>query len=238
MVIDGHNDLALRRWGGEPANHLDLEAALAVGFAGGFFALHVPSPHGGDPPATPYAMAIAEPIPFDEAARITEELFETLCSLPVRRATSIHDFREGEITAIVHIEGAEAIAKTCRTCRTGMRAGCGHRHRWSARTRSPKVSRSGFPRRRTPAPASPTPAGLLVRACNELGILVDVSHLNDAGSGRDRDSDRPVSRHTTANAHAPGASTRNLTDAQLDAIVTRAASSGSTSPSRSCVRTE
>ena len=28
-------------------------------------------------------MPIAEQIPFDEAARITEELFETLCALPV-----------------------------------------------------------------------------------------------------------------------------------------------------------
>ena len=74
-------------------------------------------------------------------------------------------------------------------------------------------------------PASPdtgpglTDAGrALVRACNELGILVDVSHLNERGLlGRRRDSERPIVA-THSNAHALCASTRNLTDAQLDAV--------------------
>src|SRR3954453_19121369 len=111
MVIDGHNDLVLQRWRGEPGKHIDLETAAEAGFAGGFFALHVPSPYDGDPPATPYAMPFAQAIPFEEAARITEELFETLCALPIRRALSSCDFQEGEITAIVHMEGAEAITE-------------------------------------------------------------------------------------------------------------------------------
>jgi membrane dipeptidase len=58
----------------------------------------------------------------------------------------------------------------------------------------------------------------LVRACNRLGILVDLSHLNEAGfwdvAGL---SDAPLVA-THSNAHALCAASRNLTDAQLDAI--------------------
>ncbi len=64
-----------------------------------------------------------------------------------------------------------------------------------------------------------TPAGKdLVRACNRLGILFDLSHLNAAGF-------RDVAALSTAplvathsNAHAVSPASRNLTDAQLDAI--------------------
>jgi membrane dipeptidase len=57
-----------------------------------------------------------------------------------------------------------------------------------------------------------------VRACNRLGILVDVSHLNEAGFWDvTRLSDAPIVA-THSNAHALCASTRNLTDAQLDAV--------------------
>jgi membrane dipeptidase len=219
MVIDGHNDFVLQRWRGEPAKHIDLETAAAAGFAGGFFALYVPSPYDGDPPATPYAMPLAEAIPADEAARVTEELFETLCSLPVRRARSVDDFREGEITAIVHMEGAEAISEDLSNLED-----------WYARgLRSigivwsrPDAFASGVP---FEFPASPdtgpglTDAGrLLVRACNDLGILVDVSHLNERGFWDVVEvSDRPIVA-THSNAHALCASTRNLTDAQLDAV--------------------
>ena len=219
MVIDGHNDLVLKRWRGEPAKHLDLEAALEVGFAGGFFALHVPSPYNGDPPATPYTLPIAEQVPFDEAARITEELFETLCSLPVRRAQAVDDFREGEITAIVHMEGAEAIAEDLSNLQDWYTRGLRSIGIvWSR----PNAFARGVP---FEFPASPdtgpglTEAGrALVRACNELGILVDVSHLNERGFWDVAEvSERPVVA-THSNAHALCASTRNLTDAQLDAV--------------------
>ena len=219
MVIDGHNDLVLKRWRGEPGKHIDLETAAETGFAGGFFALYVPSEFKGDPPATPYAMPIAGPIPFEEAARVTEELFETLCGMPVTRARSVSDFREGRITAIVHMEGAEAIAEDLSNLQDwydrGLRSiGIV----WSR----PNAFAEGVP---FAFPASPdtgpglTDAGrALVRACNELGILVDVSHLNERGFWDVVEiSDRPVVA-THSNAHALCASTRNLTDAQLQAV--------------------
>jgi membrane dipeptidase len=74
-------------------------------------------------------------------------------------------------------------------------------------------------------PSSPdTGAGLtdagreLVRACNRLGILVDLSHLNEAGFWDvQRISDAPLVA-THSNAHALSASSRNLTDEQLNAV--------------------
>jgi membrane dipeptidase len=219
MVIDGHNDLVLRRWRGEPAKHIDLETAAEAGFAGGFFALYVPSRYDGDPPSTPYAMPMAAAVPFDEAARITEELFETLCAMPVARAETAADFREGEITAIVHMEGAEAIADDLSNLQDwydrGLRSiGIV----WSR----PNAFAEGVPFK---FPALPdTGSGLtdagraLVRACNELGILVDVSHLNERGFWDVVEtSTRPIVA-THSNAHSLCASTRNLTDAQLLAV--------------------
>jgi membrane dipeptidase len=64
-----------------------------------------------------------------------------------------------------------------------------------------------------------TPAGRdLVRACNRLGILVDLSHLNEAGFWDVAEVSEAPLVATHSNAHALCASSRNLTDAQLDEI--------------------
>ncbi len=57
-----------------------------------------------------------------------------------------------------------------------------------------------------------------MKACNRLGVLIDLSHLNEAGFWDvSRLSDAPlVATHSCAWALA--SSPRNLTDAQLDAI--------------------
>jgi membrane dipeptidase len=58
----------------------------------------------------------------------------------------------------------------------------------------------------------------LIGACNRLGILIDLSHLNERGfwdvAGI---SDAPLVA-THSNAHALSAHSRNLTDKQLEAI--------------------
>jgi membrane dipeptidase len=219
VIIDGHNDLVLHLWRGEPTMHLDLDAARAAGFAGGFFALYVPSPRAPDPEETPYAMPLPEPIPHEEAAAVAEELFATLCELPVTRAVSADDFRDGEVAAIVHLEGAEPLAPDLsdleRWYERGLRSvGLV----WSR----PNAFAEGVPFR---FPASPdtgpglTEAGrALVGACNRLGILLDLSHLNEAGFWDvQRLSQAPLVA-THSNAHALCPASRNLTDRQLDAI--------------------
>jgi membrane dipeptidase len=74
-------------------------------------------------------------------------------------------------------------------------------------------------------PASPdtgpglTAAGRrLVRRCAELGIAVDLSHLNEAGFWDVARLDGAPLIASHSGVHALCASTRNLTDAQLDAI--------------------
>ena len=74
-------------------------------------------------------------------------------------------------------------------------------------------------------PASPdTGPGLtdlgkeLVRQCNQLRIMIDLSHLNEAGFWDvAKLSDAPLVA-THSNAHGICAATRNLTDKQLDAV--------------------
>ncbi len=219
MIVDGHNDLLLHRWRGEPTVHLDLDAAREAGFSGGFFAMYIPSPKAPDPTETPYAVSLPDPIPFEDASRIANELFDELCKLPVTRARGIDDFREGEITAIVHMEGAEPIAPDLSNLEEWYERGLRSIGLvWSRRNDFAE----GVPFR---FPSSPdiggglTDAGReLVRACNRLGILIDLSHLNHAGfwdvAGL---SDAPLVA-THSNAHALCASSRNLTDEQLDAI--------------------
>jgi len=64
-----------------------------------------------------------------------------------------------------------------------------------------------------------TDAGVaLVKACAELGILVDLSHLNEKGfwDVAKLEAGPLVASHS--GAHAVAEASRNLTDAQLDAI--------------------
>lgn len=219
MIIDGHNDLVLCKWRGDDPKHVDLERAAEADFTGGFFAIYVPSPYPGEPRETPYAVPLADPIPQPEAARVAEELYETLRALPVTIATSVDDFRPGVVTAIAHLEGADPLAEDLsdleRWYEKGIRSvGIV----WSR----PNAFATGVP---FVFPGSPdtgpglTDAGVeLVRACNRLGILVDLSHLNEKGFWDvARVSDAPLVA-THSNAHALCASSRNLTDAQLDEI--------------------
>ena len=219
MVIDGHNDLVLKRWQGEEPEHVRLEDAAAAGFAGGFFALHVPSPHPDAGEHDLWSQPFADPIPFAEAAPVADELYDVLGSLPVRRAAAAADFEDGVVTAVVHLEGAEAIAPDLSNLESWYERGLRSLGLvWSR----PNAFAEGVPFR---FPSSPdTGPGLtgagraLVRACNRLGVLVDLSHLNEAGFWDVAAvSDAPLVA-THSNAHAICAASRNLTDRQLRAI--------------------
>jgi membrane dipeptidase len=219
VIVDGHNDLVLHRWRGEETKHMDLESAVEGGFAGGFFALYVPSPAVPDPTEVPYALPLPDPIPHDEALRIAGELYACLRDLPVAIATSVDDFRDGRVAAIVHLEGAEAIARDLSNLEDWYERGLRSVGiTWSR----PNDFGHGVP---FAFPATPetgdglTAAGReLVRACNRLGILVDLSHLNWAGFWDvARVSDAPLVA-THSNAHALCPASRNLTDEQLRAI--------------------
>ncbi|HEU5214003.1 MAG TPA: dipeptidase [Gaiellaceae bacterium] len=219
MIVDGHNDLVSRIWRGDEIRHVHLEQAADAHFAGGFFALYVPSPKPANPTSAHYALPLPEPIPREEATRVADELYEVFHSLPVRLATSPDDFRPGRVAAILHLEGAEPLAPDLSDLDAWYERGL--------RSVGPVWSRANafaegvpfrFPSTGDTGPGLTAAGHELVRRCNELGILVDLSHLNEAGFWDvARLSSAPLVA-THSNAHALCPSSRNLTDAQLDAI--------------------
>ncbi|MBV8598421.1 MAG: dipeptidase, partial [Actinobacteria bacterium] len=218
LILDGHNDVALRRWRGEPLRHLDLEHP--GDFAGGFFALFVPSPRRTlDDPEPPYALPLDAPVDREDAARVAREQASVLEGLGVAIAGRVEDFAPGRVTAIMHLEGADPLAPDLSDLdewyERGLRSiGL----TWSR----PNAFADGVPFE-FPASGNPgrglTDAGRrLVEACNERGILVDLSHLSPAGFWDVAElSDAPLVA-THSNALALCASSRNLTDEQLDAV--------------------
>jgi membrane dipeptidase len=242
-ILDGHNDalLALARDPERPGSllersargHLDLPRAAEGGFAGGFFAMFTPSGrssgarrreagagHEATFPPTP-SLGRAQRFTGRLAARLFRDERASGGRLEVvRNVTQLQSCVErGVLAVIFHIEGAEAIDPGLDALdilyQTGLRS---LGPVWSR----PNAFGHGVPFK---FPSSPdtgpglTDAGkALVRACNELGILVDLSHLNAKGF---RDvaalSAAPLVA-THSNAHALCPASRNLTDEQLRAV--------------------
>ena len=126
---------------------------------------------------------------------------------------------DGPPAAVLHLEGAEAIDPGLEALELWYEAGL--------RSIGPVWSRSNAFAHGVPfiSPCSPdigpglTEAGrALARRCAELGILIDVSHLNEAGFwDLARIELGPiVACHSAAHALCP--TSRNLTDAQIDAV--------------------
>ncbi len=242
-IFDGHNDVLskLYRAGGMAAAEsfvagrdgaLDAAKAKAGGFAGGFFAVYIPSPFDFDAKfhemtKAAYDMSLPEPIDWEDALPVAMTQAAVLFDLERRGALrvcrSVADIRAameaGVPAAIFHIEGAEAIDPDLHTLDVLYQAGL--------RSLGPVWSRttifgSGVPLR-FPSDGNIgdglTDLGLrLVARCGELGIMIDLSHLNEAGFWDvARHSTKPlVATHSNVHAICPHA--RNLTDAQLSAI--------------------
>ncbi len=245
LMLDGHNDVLLRLWhaGGKAAargflegrgGHVDLPRARAGGFAGGFFALYAPSPEEEDEEEMMRAMRRPRyelPLPPEleqgtALKTILGELtillhLEELGALKICR--DISDLRaclgSGRMAAIVHMEGAEAIDADLDALDVLHAAGL--------RSLGPVWSRPTIFGHGVPFafPASPdigpglTEAGRrLVRRCNALRIMIDLSHLNAAGFRDVAEISTAPLVATHSNAHAICPHARNLTDWQLDAI--------------------
>jgi len=234
-VFDGHNDALTREDAagfatGRPGGHLDLPRARAGGLAGGIFALFTPTPGAehidfdGD---GRMEIELAAPIGREMAAAATTEAAGRLLGLErdghvrlVRRIADLDAARaDGVLAAVLHHEGAEAIDPGLEALELWYAAGL--------RSIGPVWSRTNAFAHGVPFafPASPdtgpglTAAGRrLVRRCAELGVAVDLSHLNEAGFWDVARLDEAPLIASHSGVHALCASTRNLTDAQLDAI--------------------
>ena len=245
MIFDGHNDFLLRllrdpdqrrqTWLTDTGQgHLDLPRMKKGGFGGGFFAIYISSPDQpididdmmAHPPydvplppliehkaAQPTALAMAGHLKWME--RASDGQFRICCTVAELRDCQA----KGIISGIMHIEGAEPIAANLDALYLF--------HDMGLRSLGPVWSRPTVFGHGVPFafPSSPdtgpglTEAGKdLVRLCNELGIMLDLSHLNEAGFNDVAAlSDAPLVA-THSNAHAITPSARNLTDRQLDVI--------------------
>jgi len=235
-VFDGHNDVVLRLEEGERSffeeseeGHLDLPRARRGGFAGGLFAIFVPGPEQGDmggKPTGSYSFPLAPSIAPETARARSEQLMEILRGVEERggirfvtTAAEIEDcLAEGTIAAVLHFEGAEAISDPDALERDYDRGLRSLGLVWSRANRYAEGVPFRFPASPDTGPGLSAEGKHLVRNCNRLGVLVDLSHLNLRGFFDVADiSEAPlVASHS--NAHALCKSTRNLTDEQLDTI--------------------
>jgi membrane dipeptidase len=250
-IFDGHNDVLLRlaRKGepdggvasfldGDGAGHLDLPRAKAGGLAGGLFAVFVPSP---EPEVnleelmsrTEYDVPLPAATELSPAQAFTLGLASLLFRIArasdgrFRVCRSVADIRAatetGAIAAVFHIEGAEPIDRNFRMLDVLQQAGLRSLGPvWSR----PNIFGHGVPFR---FPSSPdTGPGLtdegkaLVKACNDLRILIDLSHLNERGFWDVAALSTAPLVASHSNAHALSPHARNLTDRQLAAIRERA----------------
>ncbi|MCG6121504.1 MAG: dipeptidase [Microvirga sp.] len=242
-IFDGHNDLLLKLHRGETdaggvlsgyrGGHIDLPRARRGGYAGGFFAVYVPGSveeaEAADdlmrrprydvalPPAIGWSAAIA--VALDQIAwahRLEAAGVVTIC----RDVATIEEAIAGErMAAVLHVEGAEAIDADFAALEVFHAAGL--------RSLGPVWSRPNafghgvpfrYPSTGDTGPGLTDLGKELVRRCNALRIMLDVSHLNERGfDDLAGITDAPlVATHSNAHAVCPHA--RNLTDRQLERI--------------------
>ncbi len=238
-VFDGHNDALTRDdhahiATGRKGGHLDLPRMRAGGMRGGIFAIFTRSDAASDEPVARddgvFEMRPAPPVDQPTAAAHATRAAGRLLALEraghLNVARRIEDFdttRDADDSApplaVMHLEGAEAIDTELEALDHWYAAGL--RSLGLVWSRSNAFA-SGVP---FISPSSPdTGPGLsragrqLVRRCAELGILVDVSHLNEKGFWDVAKLDAGPLVATHSGVHALCQSSRNLTDRQLDAI--------------------
>ena len=244
LVFDGHNDVLLRLWrnaksGGDPiaefrdgiaSGHIDGPRAKKGGLAGGLCAIYIPSgelvlkePDANGHYVTPLSK------PLDHLPSLTIALEKASIALRLDQANawrlcrSTAEIRkamdEGIFAAVMHMEGCEALDPDLDNLEVFYAAGL--------RSLGPVWSRHNIFGHGVPFayPMSPdtgpglTDAGFeLVKACNRLGILIDLAHITEKGFWDvAKTSDQPlIASHSNAHALTPVA--RNLTDKQMDAI--------------------
>ena len=241
--FDGHNDTLLKLLEagvtdperlfieGMPAAQIDGPRAGSGGMVGGFFAIFPPPLKGSigsvvASSANP-SSSLPPELPLADAQAVTLAMASILLRLERSGALSIcrsaAEIRQAiaaeKLAAVLHIEGAEAIDTDLRALDVLHAAGL--RSIGLVWSRANAFG-TGVPFR---YPADPdigpglTDAGkALVRACSDMGVMIDLSHLNAAGF---RDvaaiSDNPLVA-THSNVHAITAHARNLVDWQLAAI--------------------
>ena len=243
-ILDGHNDVLSKLHATHPQDPaaafingydaaIDLPKSRAGGFAGGFFAIYIPvvevdhDARTAAMMADSYALPLPPQLDWPHAVAVTMAQITILLELQRQKALTVcrcvADMRAamaaGRIAAIMHVEGAEAIDPDLDMLDVLYAAGLRSIGPvWSRPTAFGHGVPFAFPSGPDTGPGL-TEAGLrLVKRCNDLGILIDLSHMNEAGFWDvARVSEHPLVA-THSNVHAICQHARNLTDDQLRAI--------------------
>ena len=241
-IIDGHNDALM--YFSSPTNapvetfferldgrQVDLVRAREGGMAAGFFAVFIPDDevmhmvHNFDPDTEYVLPALDLTDAQTVAMQMVANLYriEAVSNGQVKVVRTVNDLdwclEHDVLGAILHFEGAEQIDRDLDALEVYYQAGLRSLGIvWSR----PTIFAEGVPFKFPHSPDTGdglTDAGkALVRACNRLGIMIDLSHLNEKGFWDvAKISDAPLVA-THSNAHALCELPRNLTDKQLAAI--------------------
>lgn len=241
-IFDGHNDVLSRLgrypglnvdsfFSGWPGRHMDHPRLRASGVSVAVFAIFVPSPET-DPAAIErlpdgYRVPLAAPLDEEAAREATERMMDYMDALierssgtlfPVLRPDDL-DPRPGCTGCILHLEGADGLgadlSRLERWYERGLRM---LGPVWSRPNRFAHGVPFAFPCSPDTGPGLTADGRQLVRDCARLRILLDVSHLNERGFwDLLGETGAPVVA-SHSGAHALCRSTRNLTDAQIDAL--------------------
>lgn len=241
-IIDGHND-ALMYFSPPtnapvstfferlPGRQVDLPRIREGGMAAGFFAVFISEEeamsmvHNFDPNVE-YILPALE---FEAAAKASAQMVANLFRIEaasfgqIKVVRTVADLeaclRDGVFGAVLHFEGAEQIDAHLDALEVYYQAGLRSLGIvWSRPTIFAHGVPFKFPHSPDIGPGLTDVGKELVRACNRLGILIDLSHLNEKGFWDvAKLSDAPLVA-THSNAHALCQLPRNLTDKQLAAI--------------------
>ncbi len=240
-VFDGHNDTLLMHlerperdfFARQEDGHIDYVRAREGGFAGGFFAMFPPTRPGGDPFAGRkevkggYTTPPSPPVDQLHAVNAVNGMFRILLELTaddrLRLVTTADELQasleDGVLAAIAHVEGAEAIDPELAALDVYYRAGLRSLGIvWSRANAFGHGVPFGFPGSPDTGPGLTAAGHRLVSRCNDLGIMVDLSHITERGFWDVAEASRAPLVATHSNAHAICPSPRNLTDEQLDAV--------------------
>ena len=244
-VFDGHNDALLRIHldpngpafdqfihGGSNA-HIDLAKARKGHLVGGMFAIFPPSPmadHLADRMSFKgYDLPLPDPLTHPLGLDATISMASIL--LRLERASdggltvcrSVADIEgamaRGSLAAVLHIEGAEAIDPDLHMLDVLFAAGLRSIGMvWSRHNHFAHGVPMRFPSSPDTGPGLTEAGRRLVARCNELGILLDLSHLNERGFWDVAELSVAPLVATHSNVHAICTVSRNLTNEQLDAV--------------------
>jgi membrane dipeptidase len=247
-IIDGHNDTFLRIFKPEPGKersfliesqkgHIDLPRARKGRLSGGIFSLFTPPPSSSpesDPQFGLNQLRLKSEIAYSAidaayACDFTDSLLGFALNLEKQSDGQVKIIQNNAdlkaclnnhiLAVILLLEGAEAVKQDLSNLADYYRKGirliglC-----WSRPNAFGYGVPFKFPRSPDTGPGLTRSGKYLIKACNRIGITVDLSHLNQSGFFDVAGISEAPLVVTHSNVYTLCRSSRNLTDEQLRAI--------------------